>query len=192
MSVTVRSIIIAALLSIAAALLYRYSSSTGKLSADEINERFPSFVATNFTAELYNEQGLLNYSIFAKDVSFFQSRDLIQANYLAGFYYDHEDLVNQPGRGWQIIADQGEIVFDTYAKLTGNVHVQPNFATSPIEEVVTPYVYFDLPQNIISSPETITVRGRNFVNSGANYEIDLNQDTFVIKDQPHVVYYPES
>ncbi|HIV55689.1 MAG TPA: LPS export ABC transporter periplasmic protein LptC [Candidatus Anaerobiospirillum stercoravium] len=192
MSVTVRSIIIAALLSIAAALLYRYSANTGKLSADEINERFPSFTATNFTAELYNEKGLLNYSIFARDVSFYESRDLITADYLAGFYYDHEDLVNQPGRGWQIIADQGEVVFDRYAKLTGNVHVQPNFPTSPIEEIITPYVHFDLTANIISSPETITIRGRNFENQGANYEIDLNQNTFVIKDHPHVVYHPET
>lgn len=192
MSVTVRSIIIAALLSIAAALLYRYSANTGKLSADEINERFPTFVATNFTAELYDQQGLMSYSIFARDVNFYQSRDLIQATYLAGFYYDHEDMQHQPGRGWQIIADRGEIVFDTYAQLMGNVHVQPNFAASPIEEIITPYVYFDLPSNRISSPDAITVRGHDFINQGSNYEIDLNQKTFVIKDQPHAVYYPQS
>lgn len=192
MSVTVRAIIIAAMLSLAAALLYRYSATTGKLSADEINERFPSFVATNFTADFYNEQGILSYSIFAKDVSYYESRDLIQASYLTGFYYDHEDLQNQPGRGWQVIADQGEVVFDRYAQLTGNVHVQPNFATSPIEEIITPSAYFDLPANTISSPDPITIRGRNFVNQGANYEIDLNLETFVIKDQPHAVYTPES
>ena len=191
MGVTLRSMIIASLLIIGAALLYSLSGTTGRLSEDEISSRFPTFTATNFRGELYNDQGQISYSLFAKDLSFYKVRNEINATGLVGFWYEHErGDVSEPFRGWQIMADQGTMILDKSADLVGNIRMVPNYVSAEIKEITTPQVHYDLTTNIISSPAEITLYGENFMNQGSNYEVDLNQKTFVIKDKPHAVYYP--
>ena len=90
MGVTLRSMIIASVLIIGAALLYSLSGTTGRLSDDEISSRFPTFTATNFRGELYNDQGQISYSLFAEDLSFYKVRNEINATGLVGFWYEHE------------------------------------------------------------------------------------------------------
>ncbi len=191
MGVTLRSMIIASVLIIGAALLYSLSGTTGRLSDDEISSRFPTFTATNFRGELYNDQGQISYSLFAKDLSFYKVRNEINATGLVGFWYEHErGDVSEPFRGWQIMADKGTMILDKSADLIGNIRMVPNYVSAEIKEITTPQVHYDLTSNIISSPAEITLYGENFMNQGSNYEVDLNQKTFVIKDKPHAVYYP--
>lgn len=191
MGVTLRSMIIASVLIIGAALLYSLSGTTGRLSDDEISSRFPTFTATNFRGELYNDQGQISYSLFAEDLSFYKVRNEINATVLVGFWYEHErGDVSEPFRGWQIMADKGTMILDKSADLIGNIRMVPNYVSAEIKEITTPQVHYDLTSNIISSPAEITLYGENFMNQGSNYEVDLNQKTFVIKDKPHAVYYP--
>lgn len=192
MGVTLRSMIIASILIIGAALLYSLSSRTGRLSEEELSSRFPSFEATNFRGELYNEQGQISHSMFAKDLKFYKVRDLIEAEHVVGFWYEHErGDASEPFRGWQISADSGKMILNQSADLYGNVRVIPNFVSTEISEISTPDVHYDLQQNIISSPSEIVIVGNSFVNQGSDYEVDLTHKTFVIKDQPHAVYYPQ-
>lgn len=188
MSVTLRSIIIAALLSIVAGLMYRYSALTGQLSNAEIQVRYPTFEARNFTAEVYTDKGTITHSIFAHSVSFYKNRDLVRTTGLIGFFYNNEK--NNVSQGWQLRSDQGEVIFNKEASLNGNIRITPNFPTATIKEITTPYVYFDMEKNVISSTSKITIKGQNFVNEGSDYSVDLNRKTFVIKDRPHAVYYP--
>ena len=188
MSVTLRSIIIAALLTICAGLMYRFSGLTGQISSDDIKVRYPTFEAQNFTAKLYNQDGAITHSIFAKEVAFYKTKDLVLTRGLAGFFYDHNQKALS--YGWQISADSGEITFNKEANLKGNIKVSPNYATAEIKEITTPEVYFNMQTNEISSYAKITIKGAQFVNEGSNYAVDLNKKTFVIKDKPHAVYYP--
>ncbi len=190
MSVTVRSMIIAAILIIAAGLLYRFSGVTGRLSDDEISSRFPTFEATQFTGEMYDETGQITHSMFSREVTYYKSRDLVDVTGVVGLFYDHED-VDQPFRGWQMSADKGELIINKHATLQGNIKVVPNFLGSMIKEITTPYVYYDIENNLVSSPQEIVLKGDNFINQGSNYVIDIKAKTFVIKDNPHAVYYPD-
>lgn len=188
MGVTLRSIIIAALLTICAGLMYRISGLTGQISTDDIKVRYPTFEAQNFTAKLYNQEGAITHSIFAQEVAFYQNKDLVLTRGLSGFFYDHKQ--QEATQGWQITADSGEIIFNQVANLKGNIKVKPNYATAAIKEITTPEVYFNMQTNEISSRAKITIKGAQFVNEGSNYSVDLTKKTFVIKDKPHAVYYP--
>lgn len=188
MSVTLRSIIIAALLTIVAGLMYQFSGISGHLSSDEIEVRYPTFEAENFTAEVYNEQGKITHSIFAREVAFYKKKDLIQTSGLIGFFYNQKQ--DNTTYGWQITADKGELIFNKAAQLQGNIVVSPNYATAEIKEITTPDLYFNMQTNEISSPSKITIKGAQFVNEGSNYLVDLNNKTFVIKDKPHATYFP--
>lgn len=179
--------IIAAVLMICAAILYRYSNVTGQLSSDELSSRFPTFEATKFTGETYNEQGMLDNSMFASKLVYYKSKNEVSVKDIVGFYYDNKDPA-MPFRGWQITAANGDIVMDKYATLHGNIKLVPNYATAPLKEISTNSLYLDIPKRIISSPDKIVMKGDHFVNSGSNYVVDLNKKTFVIKDSPHVVY----
>lgn len=188
MSVTLRSIIIAALLTIVAGLMYQFSGLSGQLSSDEIEIRYPTFEAENFTAELYNEQGEITHSIFSKEVAFYKKKDLITTSGLVGFFYNQKGDNNS--QGWQISADKGVLIFNKEARLQGNIKVSPNYATAEIKEITTPDLFFNMETNKISSPSKITIKGANFINEGSNYVVDLNNKTFVIKDNPHATYFP--
>lgn len=189
MGVTLRSIIIAALLMICAAILYHYSSFTGQISNEELTQRFPNFEASGFTGEIYNQKGQLDYSMYTEKITYYKRRDTLYVTNLTGIFYDHSDP-EFPERGWQLTAGRGELELGRQARLEDQIRVVPNYAESEIREISTPSVYFDLKSNIISSAETITLRGDKFINTGSNYEIDLTRKTFVIKDNPHVVYQP--
>ena len=182
--------IIAAILIVVAGILYNYSSMTGKISTDELNERYPTFVAENFVAEIYDNQGGLQYGMFSKDITYFQSKDLVQVNHITGMFYENKNHA-APFRGWQISADRGEMVINNYAYLNGHIHVLPNFADAVVKEITTDNLHLDIPKNILSSPAAIYIRGNQFENTGSNYTIDLNNKIFLIKEQPHAVYYPQ-
>lgn len=191
MSVTVRSIIIAAVLMICAALLYRYSNVTGQISSDELSSRFPTFVASKFTGETFNTNGQLDNSLFADKLQYFKSRNEVEATNLIGFYYDNKDPT-MPFRGWQISASNGQVIMDKQATLSGNIKIVPNYVSAPIKEIDTESLYFDIPKRTISSTDKIVIKGDHFVNTGSNYVVDLNKKTFIIKDSPHVVYNPNT
>ena len=189
MSVTVRAMIIAVILFLFAALLYSFSSSTGRISEDELSMRFPTFEAEKFRGEIYDQQGQIQYSMFSQEMRYFKPRNLLNAEGLIGFFYDHDDA-QTPFRGWQIMADHGDMVLNQHAQLTGNIHVVPNFASAEIKEISTTNVFYDLQKNTISSPSEITIVGERFINRGSDYIVNLDQKLIEIKDKPHAVYYP--
>lgn len=89
MSVTLRSIIIAGCLMIAATLLYRYSSIQGQLSTEEIQARFPTFQALNFSGQIFDNNGTIKYSINADEVVYYQDKGLVEMVKPVGRYFDH-------------------------------------------------------------------------------------------------------
>lgn len=193
MGVTLRSMIIAALLIIGAALLYSLSSIKGRLSEDELSSRFPTFEATNIEGKLYNNQGKLSHSVFSTQLSYYKSKDQLDMQNIFGMVYDtstKKENSNNEEQNWQITADQAKVVIHKSADLYGNVVFVPTNASSALKKVTTPKLHYDLQTNIINSPSDIKIEGDSFTNQGSNYEVDLNQKTFVIKDQPHATYYP--
>lgn len=188
MSVTLRSFIIAAVLIIIAGLMYHFSSMTGQLSDEEIMIRYPTFEAKNFNAEIYDKQGRLTHSLTADDVSYFQHKDYIQVNNITGMFYNQWQ--GKPVEGWQVTADSGYMVFNLYAKLQGDIKVTPHDKEAWVKEIATPSVFFNIVKNTISSEDEITIKGDKFINKGSDYIVDLNNKTFVIKENPHAAYYP--
>lgn len=193
MGVTLRSMIIAALLIIGAALLNSLSSVKGRLSEDELSSRFPTFEATNIEGRLYNLQGKLSHSVFTKHLSYYKSKDQLDMKDIFGMVYDtsaQEEGSDKEEQNWQVTADQAIVVIHKSADLSGNVVFMPTNASSALKKVTTPELHYDLQANIIKSPSEIKMEGDAFINQGSNYEVDLNQKTFVLKDQPHATYYP--
>lgn len=190
MGVTLRSIIIAAMLTVVAALLYHFSSLTGRLSNEEISNRYPTFVSKNFKAELYDTEGNITHSMFTDEVKYHENKKLIEVTGIDGIFYEKRDDAKS-NEGWNLKAKEGVIVYNDYADLKGGVSITPlTPSASEVQEVATAAVHFDINSKIISSPEEISIRGTRFTNTGSDYVIDLNKKTIVIKDNPHAVYNP--
>lgn len=208
MSVTLRSIIIAVCLMIAAAFLYRISNLQGQMSTEEIQARFPTFEATGFEGRVFDKDGLIKYNIASEQVLYYQERGLIEMQKPVGQYFDHNAPIKEgdtihgqsqapdnahasvPFHHWEIEAEQGYMIHNQEAVLKGNVKIIPSSQEVKIQQILTPYMFYDLVANTISSKEEIIIKGEQFTDQGRDYLLDLNAKTFVIKDKPHAVYYP--
>lgn len=189
---------------IAAALFYRFSSLQGQMSSEEIQARFPTFEATSFTGQVFDKNGLLKYNIESEQVVYYQDRGLIKMQKPIGLYFDHKDtnpslnlaprggdlLASMPFNYWKISADQGHMVHNKEAVLEGNVKIEPSSRAAKVNKITTPYMFYDLVSNQITSREEIKIEGDQFIDQGRDYILDLNAKTFVIKEKPHAVYYP--
>lgn len=92
MSVTLRSIIIAGCLMIVAALLYRYSNIQGQISSEELQARFPTFTAKDFSGQVFDTDGIIQYSVNAQEMTYYQDKDLINLVKPIGYYFDHHSV----------------------------------------------------------------------------------------------------
>lgn len=190
MGVTLRSIIIAAMLTVLAALLYHFSNLKGRLSNEEISNLYPSFIAKGLKAELYDQAGHITHSMTTDELIYHENKKLLKVTGIDGVFYD-KNTDGTANQGWNLKAQEGVMVYDNYADLRGNVTVSPlDKNTSEIKQVSTNSVHFDIKNKILSSKQQLSIEGTKFTNTGSNYEIDLNKKTIVIKDKPHVVYNP--
>ena len=190
MGVTLRSIIIAAMLTVLAALLYHFSGLKGRLSNEEISNLYPTFVSKGLKAELYDQDGHITHSMTTDELKYHENKKLLEVTGIDGVFYDKNDD-GSAKNGWRIKAKEGVMGHDNYADLRGNVTVSPlDVDTSEIKQVSTKSVHFDIKNKIISSKQQLSIEGTKFTNTGSNYVIDLNKKTIVIKDKPHVVYNP--
>lgn len=208
--------IIAVCLMIAAGLFYRYSSIQGQISSEEIQARFPTFEATNFNGQMFDQDGLLKYTVSSEDLVYYQDKGRMEMVKPVGFFFDHASLrdvqeqenqeaqessnikpsnllskyANSPFNYWTISADQGYMIHNTEAVLEGNVNAIPSDPEEEIQLISTPHMRFDMVANTVSSESEILLQGKQFIDQGKNYTLDLQAKTFVIKEKPHAVYYP--
>lgn len=188
---------------VAAALLYRFSSIQGQISSEEIQSRFPTFQATNFNGKMFDKDGLIEYAISSEQVVYYQDKGLVEMLKPVGRYFDHADPMSTissakqdpssivlPFNYWTISAEQGYMVHNKVAVLEGEVTVVPSDPLSEIQKIETPHMLYNMLDNTISSKRKIAIYGRQFVDQGRDYTLDLTAKTFVIKEKPHAVYYP--
>lgn len=189
---------------IIAAFLYRYSSLQGQMSSEEIQARFPTFEAQSFNGRVFDKNGLIKYNIESEQVTYYQDRGLIEMTKPIGLYFDHKDstptlntapmhtdlLSSLPFNYWKISAEQGYLIHNQEAVLQGSVKIEPSSRSVKINQITTPYMFYNMVDNTISSTEEIKIQGDQFIDQGRDYTLDLNAKTFVIKDKPHAVYYP--
>lgn len=176
MGVTLRSFILAALLIVAAAFLYRWSSS-GFSAPDEaqVLQKYPSFQATGFNGDNFAADGRLLHHIEAREAVYYKLKDLLTMQQPSGVYYYYPQ--NENVQSWHLQADEGYIIFDQEAVLTGHIEARPLFKSEYISEARTDFLRFDLMSNLIESPAPVIVRGPDFLNYGTGLKVDLTART---------------
>lgn len=194
MGVTFRSFILSFILIVAAAILYQLSGHVDQTADDSVLQQYPSFIAEDFKGDNFDRDGRLIHHIEAKDVTFFKNRSLLLMSEPSGIYYNYEkradgvhDEFDRNPEAWHLSADQGQMVLDDEAELTGNVLLKPLFDSRELTDARTPYLHFDLKQNVISTDESVHISGPNFVNYGTGLRADLNEKKVYLHD-PHAHY----
>ncbi len=190
MGVTLRSMIVAGLLIIAAALFYRLSAVAPR-SDSSLLAKYPSFTAEGFHGEYYTSKGQLEIQLDSQHVEYFKQNDLVTLVAPKAVYYNYDEDESTP-QLWQLKGNYGSYIKDTFAMLKDDIELVPLFDHKFLKRVTTSYLEWDLISNVISSDKLITIEGKNFINSGSNFKADLNTRQFTILGDPHARYYMQT
>lgn len=191
MNVTTRATWIAMALVVISGVVYYASLTSTDLKNKEILKQIPSFSADDFSGEYFNSNGDLGYAIYSDQINYFSSQEKLSLTNIRLLYNDFDPKSKTFG-SWELVAKSGEFVPEQYAKLYGHVEAKSKFPDAFISKVVTPELYFDLNTKTFSSKESVMIEGPDFVNRGSNYEVDLDNKRFVIKENSHAIYRPHS
>lgn len=190
MGVTLRSMIVAGLLIIAAALFYRLSAVAPR-SDSALLAKYPTFTAEGFHGEYYTEEGQLEMRLDSQHVEYFKASDLVTMVAPEAVYYNYDQDERLP-QLWHLKGNYGSYVKDTFAILKGDIELVPLFDHEFLKRVTTTYLEWDLISNVMSSDKLITIEGKNFLNYGSNFKADLNTRQFTILGEPHARYYVQT
>ena len=189
MGVTLRSMILAGILIIMAAIVYRLSVNLIPEVSDETLLKYPTFIAKNFHGENYNEEGQLTAVIDSPHVEYFEKQTLITLEKPTGVWHDYHNQQQEPNR-WQIKAMKGSYIIDSKASLEGSIVLTPLHQDPTLKKISTEKVDYNLITKEIFSDRLIVIEGQNFINYGTGFKVDLNTDTITISGEPHARYYP--
>lgn len=192
MGVTIRSFILATLLTVVALCVYRISVILTPPVADDTLDRYPTFVSDGFYGENYTEDGRLTAVLNASHVEFFEKTGLITMVDPQGIWHDYSDSDDSTPQSWQLNARRGTYVIDRYATLDGNIVLTPLFEDPFVSRVTTTHLEYDLLAGEIFSESPVTIEGNNFINQGTGFNANLKTGVVTLKGEPHARYLPDT
>lgn len=184
-----RTYLLATLLFIVAATSYLYFEHMDKpnQSADtQESELVPDFVAEALTSKLYTQQGKLAHWVKASHMEHFSQLGFTTFDNAKYTIYPENDSLP-----WDVSANEAVLYDTNKLMLEKRVHLVNTDLDSPIREIHTNYLEFDLNTNIITSDQTIIIEGDGFTMYGSGLQVDLNTQAMSLNQHVQTVYKNE-
>lgn len=183
---TLRSLIVSIILILVAIALYSYSNFTKVDESKSIIKQYPSFIANDFNAWLFDDTGFLKNQSTTQQVEYYSNKDLVLASNSKIYMYDK----NNKQKAYSLHADKASFIIGQYGLLQGNVHIIPLTDNANFSSILSDDVHINLQDNTIYSDKDLIIKGNNFENKGHGFVVNLTDKTIEIKGRTHATYQP--
>lgn len=147
------------------------------------SELTPDFIAEALNSDFYNEHGALSYKMEASRMEHFSSLEI--TNFKQPFYTVFPKENHSP---WKVSAQDATLYDNNRVVLKNRVILRSTEPDSLIQEIHCKYLELDLNTNIISSDQTILVKGKNFTMYGSGLIIDLNTKQMALTEHVQTIF----
>lgn len=143
----------------------------------------PDYIATSLSSNKYDSNGKLSHTIYADEMEHYatQNKTIFTSPKFA-FYPDDD----KPS--WHISANDGELNNDKILTLTSRVRLISSDKDSFISEIQGNSLTMDLRDKIITSEQTIMLKGKDFTMYGSGLRVDINTTEMTISEHVQTIY----
>ncbi len=143
----------------------------------------PDFIAETLNSEIFNDAGKLSYIIDANRMEHYSK--------LAVTHFEYPKYTLYPKNSdapWKISANEGTLYNNNRVKLENRVALIATDKESLIQEIHGRYLELDLKTNIISSEQTMYIKGKDFTMNGSGLIVDLNTKQMTLTEHVQTTY----
>ncbi|WP_286233577.1 LPS export ABC transporter periplasmic protein LptC [Thalassotalea sediminis] len=151
------------------------------------NNITPDFIAESLKSEAFSQKGLLTYRIDASRMEHYSELAVTHFEFPKYTLYPKDS--DAP---WKISANEGTLYNSNRVKLENKVLLISTDENSLIREIHGKYLELDLNTNIISSENSIRIKGVDFAMQGTGLIIDLNTKQVTLTQHEQTIYQPST
>jgi lipopolysaccharide export system protein LptC len=164
------------------------------------SELTPDFIAEVLKTDIYTESGQLSHAIIAERMEHYAKLEVthfILPNYTL-YPINHSNKstidvgtsnsVSTQTPPWKLSAEEATLYKNNRVILNHRVHLSATDKNSLIQEIHCKYLELDLNTNIISSEQTVMVKGKDFTMYGSGLIIDLNTKQMTLTEHVRTIY----
>jgi len=143
----------------------------------------PDFIAETLNSEIFNQEGKLSYIIDANRMEHYSKIEVTHFEFPKYTLFPKNSITP-----WKISANEGTLYNDNRVKLENRVSLKATDKESLIQEIHGRYLELDLNTNIISSEQTIYIKGKGFTIYGSGLIVDLNTKQMTLTQHVQTTY----
>ena len=163
---------------------YMQWQQSQKIVTLPVNEKLsPAFVAKKLSTSQYNDQGQLVHTIYAENMTYFSkdNQTLFEQPQYTIFPKD-----NKPT--WTLSAKTGALTKGHLLSLNDDVKLVSSEKNGLVSEIYGQSLLMDFNTNIISTEQTIIIKGEDFTMYGSGLEVDINTTKMTLINHEQTIY----
>lgn len=168
-----RNIIYSLLIILSLLIYYYFFSKNSQVDTIELDiSKAPTYQSDTMLTMVYDPSGELIYRIQATQVAYFSER--------GESYFSMPDVMlydRQKSATWQLQANRAYLTKDRMLTLEGEVQLINLTPHSHLERIETKSAKINLVNQVITSPDTVTIKGPDFYSTGEKLNGNLKEKT---------------
>ena len=146
------------------------------------NELMPDYIAETLKSNIYNKNGSLSYVIIADRMEHYAKLGVTHFEFPKFTLFHNNDLP------WVISANEATLYGNNRVILENHVRLLATDKNSIVTEIQGKHIELDLNTNIISSEQSITILGKDFIQYGSGLIVDLNTKKMILNKHEHTIF----
>lgn len=151
------------------------------------SELIPDFIAEELKSDIYNLTGKLSHKIDAQRMEHYTSLEFTHFEFPNYTLFPKNDSAP-----WLISANEATLYNNNRVILENRVRLLATEKNSLIQEIHCKYLEMDLNTHIISSDQTVVIKGKDFTMHGSGLIIDLNTKQMTLTEHVQTIYEKSS
>jgi lipopolysaccharide export system protein LptC len=168
-----RNIIYSLLIILSLLIYYYFSTQNNKIDTIEFDiSKAPTYQSDAMLTTVYDPSGEIIYKIQASQVAYFAEK--------GESYFSMPDIIlydRQESATWHLQANRAYLTKDRMLSLDGGVQLINLTPHSHLERIETKSAKINLINQVITSPETVTIKGPDFYSTGEKLNGNLKEKT---------------
>ncbi|KGJ98964.1 LPS export ABC transporter periplasmic protein LptC [Thalassotalea sp. ND16A] len=147
------------------------------------SEDLPDFIAKSLNTNKYDSEGNLTHTIYAEQMAHYS------ANNETFFQQPQYTIYPKDGSAaWNLSANSGNLTKDNILLLRDRVRLISQDKHSFISEIHAKAITVNLNDNIITSEQTILLKGQDFTMYGSGLHVDINTTKMTLSEHVQTIF----